>query len=74
MKFTRSSTKSDGERVSLKSQYKFKPLYERNRVETVFSCITRLMPRTIRARTESGFCLKIFSFILGYIINSFAMV
>lgn len=41
----------------------------RNQIETVFSSITSRMPRTIRARTERGFCLKIFFFIIAYMIN-----
>jgi hypothetical protein len=43
--------------------------FRRNRIETVFSSIVSKMPRTIRARTETGFCLKVFLFILAYMIN-----
>ena len=32
----------------------------RNYIETVFSSIVSRMPRYIRARTERGFCLKVF--------------
>lgn len=42
---------------------------ERNYIETVFSSIVSRMPRHIRARTEKGFCLKIFLFILAYMFN-----
>lgn len=38
----------------------------RNSIESVFSSITSRMPRHVRARTEKGFCLKIFFFILAY--------
>ena len=41
----------------------------RNRIETVFSSIVSRMPRTIRARTEAGFALKVFFFIIAYMIN-----
>ena len=41
----------------------------RNFVETVFSSIVSRMPRYIKARTEKGFCLKVFFFILAYMIN-----
>lgn len=41
----------------------------RNSIETVFSSIVSRMPRYIRARTEKGFCLKVFFFILAYMIN-----
>jgi len=44
---------------------------QRNRVETVFSAIVSRMPRHIKARTERGFCLKIFFFIFAYMINLF---
>lgn len=35
-------------------------------VETAFSGITSLFPRYIRSRTESGFLIKVFCFILAY--------
>ena len=41
----------------------------RNRIETVFSSITSLMPRSIKARTSKGFFLKVFFFILGYVVK-----
>jgi len=41
----------------------------RNYIETVFSSIVSKMPRWIRARTERGFCLKIFLFILSYMFG-----
>ena len=39
---------------------------KRQTVETTFSCITDLFPRNLRFRTERGFLLKIFCFILAY--------
>lgn len=39
---------------------------KRQIIETAFSCITRLFPREIKSRTESGFLIKIFCFILAY--------
>jgi len=52
------------------SQYNefFLSLY-RNKVETTFSSIISLMPRHIRASTQTGFCLKILFFIFGYTIK-----
>lgn len=41
----------------------------RNRIETTFSRIINLMPRCIRAVTTQGFVLKVFLFILGYMIR-----
>ena len=41
----------------------------RNTIETVFSSIISRMPRYIRARTEKGFHLKVFFFIIAYLIN-----
>jgi len=38
----------------------------RKKVETVFSQITYLFPRTIHAVTSRGFELKVFAFILAY--------
>ena len=35
-------------------------------VETAFSSITRLLPRALQVRTESGFLLRVFSAILAY--------
>ena len=42
---------------------------KRNLIETVFSSIVSRMPRYIRARTEKGFCLKVFLFVLAYMMN-----
>jgi len=42
---------------------------KRNKIETVFSSITSRMPRYIKARTETGFCLKIIFLILAYMLN-----
>jgi len=44
---------------------------QRNKIETVFSAIVSRMPRYIKARTEKGFCLKVFLFILAYMVNLF---
>jgi hypothetical protein len=41
----------------------------RNKVESVFSSISSILPRYIRASTERGFCLKVFFFILAYTIK-----
>lgn len=41
----------------------------RNKVETVFSTIVSMMPRTIRAVSVKGFFMKIFFFILGYTVK-----
>jgi hypothetical protein len=38
----------------------------RKKIETTFSCITSLFPKTIHAVTSRGFELKILCFILGY--------
>ncbi len=38
-------------------------------VETAFSCITRLLPRSIRARTSRGFVIRVMSAILAYSIG-----
>jgi hypothetical protein len=47
----------------------------RNRIETVFSSILGRMPRHLKARTEKGFVLKLFLFILAYMFNrSFPLV
>ena len=43
----------------------------RKRIETVFSEITRLFPRSINAVTSQGFEIKIFSFILAYTFGLF---
>ena len=39
----------------------------RKRIETVFSQITQLFPKSIRAVTKRGFVLKILLFIVAYI-------
>ena len=39
------------------------------RIETTFSEITALMPRSLQARTSKGFLLKIMFFILGYSVK-----
>lgn len=35
-------------------------------IETAFSCITSLFPRFIKSRTENGFLIKVFCFVLAY--------
>jgi transposase len=42
---------------------------KRNLVETVFSAIVSKMPRHIKARTERGFYLKVFLFIIAYLVS-----
>jgi Transposase DDE domain len=39
---------------------------KRQIIETVFSSITNLFPRSIRSRTENGFLIKVFCFVLAY--------
>lgn len=34
-------------------------------VETVFSCITGLLPKNLKVRTETGFMIKVFLFSFG---------
>jgi IS5 family transposase len=41
----------------------------RNRIETVFSSIVSRMPRSIRARTEKGFYLKVLFFIIVHLFS-----
>lgn len=42
---------------------------KRQVVETTFSSILQLFPRYIKSRTENGFLLKVFSFILSYSVS-----
>jgi hypothetical protein len=42
---------------------------KRNLIETVFSSITSKMPRHIKAKTETGFYLKILLFILAHLLS-----
>jgi len=44
---------------------------QRNRIETVFSSIVSRMPRTIRARTERGFYIKVCLFVLAYMLHRY---
>ena len=44
--------------------------YLRKRVETSFSRITQLFPKTIHAVTSKGFILKVINFILVFAIQS----
>lgn len=46
----------------------------RNRIETVFSSITSRMPRYIKARTEKGFYLKVFLFIMAYLLSLLSLM
>jgi hypothetical protein len=46
--------------------------YNRKRVETVFSKITKLFPRSISARSSRGFELRVFLFIFGYVFQQLA--
>ena len=39
---------------------------KRKIIETVFSCIEKLMPRSIHAVTKMGFELKVTLFVLAY--------
>ena len=39
---------------------------KRQRIETAFSSITGLFPRFIKSRTENGFLIKVFCFVLAY--------
>jgi len=39
---------------------------KRKIIETAFSCIEKLMPRSIHAVTKAGFELKIMLFVLAY--------
>lgn len=41
----------------------------RNRIESVFSSITSRMPRHIKVTTEKGFYLKVWFFILAYMVQ-----
>ena len=45
----------------------------RNKVETAFSAIMNMMPRTIRAVSTKGFFMKIFFFIFGYTVKKIAV-
>ena len=43
--------------------------FHRGRIETTFSEINALMPKSIQARTPKGFLLKVLFFILGYTLK-----
>ena len=51
---------------TLKNEFKYLQSRMRKRIETVFSQITNLFPRNIKAVTSKGFEVKIFNFILAY--------
>ena len=58
----------------LKSIEEFLLNKKRNRIETSFSSIVSRMLRTIRARTEAGFCLKVMLFIIASMAHTFLSV
>jgi len=43
----------------------------RKRIETVFSQITRIFPKSINAVTSKGFEIKLFNFVLAYTFDLF---
>jgi hypothetical protein len=47
---------------------------KRNMIETVFSMIVNKMPRSIKARTEKGFLLKIVLFILAFLVERYSPI
>ena len=47
---------------------------KRQIIETAFSCIMDKFPKHLRARTEQGFLIKIFSFILAYGMAFFCQI
>ena len=53
----------------IKSFYSALRRKKRKIIETAFSCIERLMPRSIHSVTRIGFELKIMLFVLGYTFN-----
>jgi len=46
---------------------------KRSMIETLFSCIERLMPRSIHAVTISGIILKTTLFVLAYAFGKYAV-
>lgn len=42
---------------------------KRQIVETAFSCITQMLPRYIRARTEQGFLIRVITSVLAYSLS-----
>jgi hypothetical protein len=46
--------------------------YNRKKIETTFSQITKLFPRSISARSSRGFELRVFLFIFGYVFQVIA--
>jgi hypothetical protein len=53
----------------LKGWVEYLQSYWRKRVETTFSRITAMFPKSIHAVTSKGFELKVFSFILAYSLS-----
>lgn len=51
------------------AEEEFRISSRRQIVETAFSCITGLLPRSIRASTERGFLLRVITAILAYSID-----
>jgi len=47
---------------------------KRNRIETVFSGIVSKMPRSIKARTQKGFLLKIVLFVLAFLVEKYSPI
>jgi Transposase DDE domain len=64
--------RSNQSRRSRKPEEERKISSRRQIVETAFSCITGLLPRHIRARTEKGFLIRVWSTILAYSISFMA--
>jgi hypothetical protein len=58
-----SKRKSDGFLAKIRRK-------KRKIIETTFSCIEKLMPRSIHAVTKAGFELKIMLFVLAYAFNN----
>jgi hypothetical protein len=58
-----SKRKSDGFLAKIRRK-------KRKIIETAFSCIEKLMPRSIHAVTRAGFELKIMLFVLAYAFNN----
>lgn len=44
---------------------------KRQIVESAFSCITRMLPRTFQVRTEQGFLLRVYCAVLAYSLSFF---
>ena len=62
--------KSNKQRVRTEAQQR-RISSRRQIVETAFSCITGMLPRYIRARTQRGFLLRVMSAVLAYSVCCF---